>query len=153
MKQLYKKHQEKINYLMVGGWNTVFGYGSFLVLYYLLNSWVNYVLIALLSSVFGITNAYICYKKFVFKTKGNYLREYLRFYVVYAGAIGLNLLLLPICVEVFHIIPPIAQGMLIFISVAFSYFGHKHYSFGRTSSWEDQTIMIQDGISVKERSF
>jgi len=129
MKKLYHKHKKKINYLIVGVWNTVFGYLSFVALYYLFSQRINYMFLVVFSNILSITNAYIGYKIFVFKTKGNYLREYLRFYVVYAGAIAINLIFLPILVEIFGIAPVIAQGGIVFVSVLFSYFGHSRFSF------------------------
>jgi putative flippase GtrA len=114
---------------LVGGWNTVFGYLVFLVLFLLFNRSIHYLLLLAASNILSITNAYIGYKIFVFKTKGNYLVEYLRFYLVYGAALLLNFILLLICVEFLHLSPPIAQGGLMFINVFFSYFGHKNYSF------------------------
>lgn len=129
MRRLYQRHKEKIDYLLVGGWNTIFGYLTFLALYYMLAARVHYLILLVISNVLSITNAYIGYKIFVFKTRGNYLREYLRFYVVYGIALVLNLILLPVCVELFRLSPPLAQGGLIFINVIFSYLGHKNFSF------------------------
>lgn len=129
MKRLYKKHQEKINYLLVGGWNTVFGYGVFVSLYYLFAAKVHYLVIWLISNILAITNAYIGYKAFVFKTRGNYLLEYLRVYVVYGGSMALNLIYLPFCVEILKITPPVAQAGWIAVNFVFSYLGHKHFSF------------------------
>lgn len=129
MKALYQRHQEKINYLLVGGWNTVFGYLTFVVLYYLLHQQIHYLILLIISNILSITNAYIGYKIFVFRTKGNYLNEYLRFYVVYGLALLLNLILLPLVVELFKINPVIAQAIIMFINVVFSYLGHKNFSF------------------------
>jgi len=129
IKRLYKKHQQKINYLLVGIWNTIFGYSVFVALYFLFGQRVHYMLIWLVSTVLAITNAYIGYKSFVFKTRGNYLREYLRFYLVYSGSMVLNLVLLPLCVEMLKITPPVAQAGIILISVIFNYLGHRHFSF------------------------
>jgi putative flippase GtrA len=131
MRQLYRRHKQKIDYLLVGGWNTVFGYCTFLALYYLLSHRTHYLLLLLVSNIFSITNAYIGYKVFVFKTRGNYLQEYLRFYVVYGTAMALSFVLLPVCVEIFRMSPPLALGGIMFINVAFSYFGHKSFSFRR----------------------
>ena len=131
MKKLYDRHKEKIDFLLVGGWNTLFGYVVFLALYYLFADKIHYLIIFIVSNILSITNAYIGYKLFVFKTKGNYLQEYLRFYVVYGGAILLNLILLPITVEYFRFSPPIAQGGLMFLNVAFSFVGHKRFSFSK----------------------
>ena len=129
MKKIYQQHEEKIKYLLVGSWNTIFGYFVFLALYYPLVAKIHYIIIFVMANIISITNAYIGYKIFVFKTRGNYWREYLRFYVVYGGAMALNLALLPICVELFHLSPPLAQAGLIFINVIFSYYGHKKFSF------------------------
>lgn len=118
-----------MNYLLVGGWNTAFGYLVFLALYYLFVSRIHYLIIFVISNIISITNAYIGYKIFVFKTKGNYLKEYARFYLVYGGAMALNFILLPVCVELLKISPPAAQGGLIFITIIYSYLGHKNYSF------------------------
>lgn len=131
MKALYQEHKQKIDYLLVGGWNTIFGYFVFLVLYYLLAAKIHYLLLLVVSNILSITNAYIGYKIFVFKTKGNYLKEYLRFYMVYGTIMVLNLVLLTFCVEILRILPPLALGGLTFINVVFSYFGHKHFSFSR----------------------
>ena len=67
---------------------------------------------------------------FVFKTKGNYCREYLRFYLVYGASFIANLILMPLFVEVGGMKPIPAQGIILFFSVLFGYVGHKHFSFG-----------------------
>jgi len=110
IRHLYHKHKEKINYLLVGGWNTVFGYFTFVLLYFLFSQRIHYLFLLVISSILSITNAYIGYKTFVFKTKGNYVREYLRFYLVYGGVMLINFIALPIIVEFTHFSPPIAQG-------------------------------------------
>jgi putative flippase GtrA len=129
IKNLFKKHQRKINYLLVGGWNTIFGYLVFVALYFLFHRQLHYMVIFIVSNIISITNAYIGFKFVVFKTKGNYLREYLRFYIVYGTTIALNLVLLPVLVEIFHISPVIAPAGLVFISALFSYIGNKKFSF------------------------
>ena len=131
MRKLYHQHREKVNYLLIGGWNTVFGFSAFTALYYLFHRQIHYLFIFIISNILGITNAYIGFKIFVFKTRGNYLREYLRFYLVYGGTLALNLVLLPVCVEVLHIMPVVALGGLLFISTVLGYLGHKYFSFSR----------------------
>ncbi|OGC32362.1 hypothetical protein A2311_05280 [candidate division WOR-1 bacterium RIFOXYB2_FULL_48_7] len=88
------------------------------------------MVLLIVSNILSITNAYVGYKLFVFKTKGNYLQEYLRFYVVYGTALVLNFVLLPVCVEIFKVSPPLAQAGLLGLNIIFSYLGHKNYSFG-----------------------
>jgi len=72
-----------------GRLNTLFGYGTFALFTAVLNPIVphSYIWASLLSSLLNITVAYFGYKWFVFKTKGNYLREWMRCVAVYSGGI------------------------------------------------------------------
>ncbi|MFH1387624.1 MAG: GtrA family protein [bacterium] len=133
MKALYRQHKDKINYLLVGAWNTLFGYCVFLLLYFLFAAKIHYLFLLVFSNILAITNAYIGYKIFVFRTKGNYLKEYLRFYVVYGAAMILNMIILPFVVELFKLSPPIAQTGLMLINIIFSYLGHKYFSFEQSA--------------------
>ena len=129
MPKLFDLHKDKVRFLIAGAWNTIFGYFIFLFLYYAFSKYVHYMFLLILSNILSITNAYISYKLFVFKTKGNIIKEYLRFYVVYAASIAGNLILLPIFVELLHIHPAVSQAIIIMLMVSVSYFGHKHFSF------------------------
>src|SRR5271169_2208371 len=75
-------------YLLVGAWNTLFGYGSFATLTAVLDPIVphSYILACVIASLLNITVSYLGYKWFVFKTQGNYLREWARCVTVYSGA-------------------------------------------------------------------
>jgi putative flippase GtrA len=77
-------------YLCVGVCNTIFGYGLFVTFLTLLNAitpprylFLTVVLASVLSTPFSITFAYFGYKFFVFRTAGNYLREWLKCFAVY----------------------------------------------------------------------
>jgi putative flippase GtrA len=118
-----------LRFLIAGGWNTAFGYASLALLYYLFSDKIQYLILIAFSTILNITNAYICHKFFVFRTKGNYLKEYLRYYVVYSIPIGLAFVLFPFCIEVLGMNFYVVQAILTFITVITSYFGHKHVSF------------------------
>jgi putative flippase GtrA len=127
-----------LRYLLVGLWNTAFGYACFALFTKLLDNVVpqSYLAGGLLSNMVSITVAFLGYKWFVFKTKGNYLREWIRCVGVYSGSIVLWLLLLPIMVlTIQHKFgyqqeaPYIAGALLTGITVILSFFGHKHVSF------------------------
>lgn len=128
-KKIYKRHEEKLKFLTIGGWNTLFGYLIFIAFYYFLNKIIHYLILLVVSYIVSITNAYLSYKFFVFKTKGNYIREYLRFYLVYGVAFLVNIALMPIFVEFIGVNPIIAQGIILFFTVSIGYIGHKNYSF------------------------
>lgn len=129
MKQFLIAHEQKIRYLIIGGWNTVFGYGVFAALYFWLEGLIHYLIILSISYVLSITNAYIGYKLFVFRTRGNILREYLRFYVVYGAAFLVNLATLPLFVEILKLNMYVAQAIVTIITILGSYVLHKNFSF------------------------
>jgi putative flippase GtrA len=118
-------------YLLAGCANTVFGYGIYVALNYALAGRWQYAYLAasVLSNLIAITVAYINYKFFVFKTKKNYLQEYVRFYVVYGFSFVLGLAVLPIFVEMFGFDAYTAGALLLPITVLVSFIGHKRYAF------------------------
>ena len=126
-------------YLMVGAFNTVFGYGLFAAFNYALRNVgsYSYMLASLLSNLIAITVAFLGYKWFVFKTKGNYVQEWIRCLGVYGGGMLLTLAGLPILVPLLRralvgrpqAAPYLAAGIMAVVVVIVSFFGHKHISF------------------------
>src|SRR5271167_675153 len=125
-------------YLAVGACNTIFGYGCFALFTLLLTPIFSYgyVLASLLANLFSITFAFFGYKWFVFKTKGNYLKEWIRYVGVYASSMILSAAALPFVVGIIRrqpgherSAPYIAGAIVLLFSVVFSFFGHRHISF------------------------
>jgi putative flippase GtrA len=84
-------------YLIVGGFNTLFGYSCFALLTMVMSPWWRYayILAGVISSFINITVSFLNYKWFIFKTKGNYFREWMRCVAVYSGGILAVASLLP----------------------------------------------------------
>lgn len=125
-------------YLIVGIWNTAFGYSTFALFTAVLEQYLpaSYLAASLLSSILNITVSFIGYKWFVFKTKGNYLKEWMRCLIVYSGGIFLGLALLPPSVFIVAYLtenprtaPYIAGAFLMGVQVILSFLGHKKFSF------------------------
>ncbi len=79
-----------IRYLLVGGFNTIFGYGLFALLNWLFTDRLgpySYMYACLLASPISITVAFLGYKWFVFRTNGNYVVEWFRCLGVYGSSI------------------------------------------------------------------
>ncbi|MCX7971077.1 MAG: GtrA family protein [Negativicutes bacterium] len=127
----YRLHRKKFRYLLVGFWNTVFSYLLFAAFFAWLGDRLHYQLIVVAVNVIAITNNYIAYKVFVFRTRGNYWREYLRFYAVYGLGIGLNLLLLPLLLSFTPLNAYAAQAVVTVIIIIVGYIGHNRFSFRR----------------------
>ena len=121
----------KIRYLLAGGWNTIFGYAVGLVLYYGLGGRVHVVTVGVLANLLAITMAFMTYKLFVFRTKGNWIAEYFRAYLVYGVTAILGIGLLWVLVDGAGIPFWLAQGLAIVITVIVSYISHARFTFNR----------------------
>ena len=137
----YHNHRAEVGrvvrFLITGVWNTVFGILAYTVLYEWLKGSVNYLVLLIPANILAITNAYICHKLFVFKTRGNILREYFRFYVVYGGTALLGVVLMFILVDGFGFNPVVAQFLCVPIAIGLSYFSHRNYSFRKPKDATD----------------
>jgi putative flippase GtrA len=118
-------------YLLVGGWNTLFGIGVYALLVAFPWGREHYLAVCVPANILAISNAFLCYKLFVFRTKGMWLREYLRCYVVYGAGALLGVVLLYLFVEFLGLHPVAAQCLGLLLTTVCSYLGHKFFSFGR----------------------
>lgn len=127
-------------YLAVGVCNTLSGYGAYaLLVWWWRDAFPLYYMAASAASmVLSVTQAYILYKIFVFKTHGHYVREYLRCWAVYGGTFALTLVLLPgavwLCGRILNgrwpDFAPYAGGLLVMgLNALAGFFGHKYFSF------------------------
>ena len=136
---------EVIRFLLVGGSNTIISlalYSGFVILFGHLLPHRGKPLIADIASIvskpLAITIAFLCYKHFVFRTHGNYLKEWLRCFAVYGVSTPAELVILPIATHLFlHVTPlrvyaPFLAGVVNSVIIAaYSYFAHKKFSFKR----------------------
>jgi putative flippase GtrA len=142
----HKSFLELVRYLLVGGFNTVFGYGLFALLNWSLTGLVaySYMYAAVLSNLIAITVAFLGYKWFVFRTRGNYLIEWLRCMGVYGSSMLIGLaglaILVPILRRSLHrpeFASYIAAAIMTVVTVIFSFLGHKNISFRQKLTGED----------------
>ena len=127
--RFYFRRREQLLYLAVGGWNTVFGYGVWALLQYLLGDHLHYLVVIVLSWPFAVLNAYLGYRYVVFRSHGPVLRELPRFSLVYVATLLVNLALLPIALSVLPFNIYVVQALLLSVVVVCSYLGHKYFSF------------------------
>jgi putative flippase GtrA len=127
-----------VRYILVGGFNTVFGYGLFALMNWLFRGFgtYSYMYAAVLANFIAISVAFLGYKWFVFRTKGNYLVEWIRCFGVYGSSALIGLAGLPILVPILrpHLSNPaeasyIAAAVMTIVTVCFSFVGHKRVSF------------------------
>jgi putative flippase GtrA len=90
---------------------------------------VGYIEALIFSQIICITFSFVSNKYLVFKTKGNVKKEYPKFFAFYGIYFLINLLCLPVMVEVLNMNPMIAQTLFSIAIVASSYFWHNLITF------------------------
>jgi len=114
----------------VGGWNTVFGYGEWALLQFLLHDDLPYLVILVLAWPLAVLNAYYCYRRFVFRSTGSMRRELPRFSLVYVAILLGSLVALPFLLATLGLNIYVTQAGYTLAVVALSYLAHKFFSFG-----------------------
>ena len=118
-----------MRFLIVGGWNFVFGYGVFVGLYWLMNeSWPDW-LITSTAAILGITMSFLSHRCITYRSHGSWWREYLRFYAVYGGQTLLNIFLIWLFVTRLEYNAYFVQLIITLALTIASYWAHKLYSF------------------------
>jgi len=125
---VYEVHGEKLRYLVVGVWNTLFNVVLFNLLLlafghalYMLWFWVSWAI--------AVVQSTVTMKYFAFRRKGALLPQVGRAYVIYLPAQGLSTAIMWFAVGVVHLIPQVAQLITILVTTVFSYIGHKYFTF------------------------
>jgi len=120
---------EKLRYLIIGGWNTLVGWGLFFALYALLGSRLNYLVIACMSHVVAVTNAFVCHRYLVFRSDAPWFLAYLRFNVTQLLGLLWGLAGLALLVQGAHLSPPMAQCIVLASGLVLTYLLHRRFSF------------------------
>ncbi len=135
--RLAEKHQVKIRFILVGIWNTIFGYLVFVLLDTLFSHvfqkrYYAYMTALTFAQIISVVNAYVFHKYVTFRssTKNSaMITEFLRFSTTYVVTFCFNMIFLPILVELVHLTPKIAGAVLLLITTGMSYLGHSRFSF------------------------
>ena len=128
---------EKLRFLVVGAYNTAFGYATFAMLYLLFGTRIHYLLLLIVSHFVSVTNAFVAHRRVTFAAEGSVWTQYVRFNVSYLGLLMLSLVLMPLAVERLDLHPLVASAVVLAITVIASYFVHRHFSFRRSTGQSD----------------
>ena len=134
------KSKTEIRFLLVGTWNTLFGYLVFLLFLFLLEKIFNnerqiYSLSLAFSHLISVINSFIFHKvvTFVSKQKGlELVYEFRRFFNSYIITFLLNLSLISIQVELLSLNPRIAGAISLPIVTVVTFFLLSKYAFNKT---------------------
>lgn len=128
--RLVGEHETKVRFILAGAFNTGLGLAVFPVLYLALNPLgLHYLAVLTISQLFCVTVAFLTNKFLVFRTSGNYLKEYGRFIMFHLSYFLVNLVALPMLVEIMHMNPIWAQTLFAVLVIVSSYFWHSRITF------------------------
>jgi len=128
---------EKVAFLLVGGFNTALGTAWFIVFQLLFGHKLGrfgYMASLGCAHVAAVLCAFVLYRRFVFRVRGHLWLDLGRFEVVNLAALGINAVSLPFVVEVFSVRPIVAQLLVTCVTATLSYVGHKFFSFRRSKA-------------------
>lgn len=133
----FSSQRIKVRFVVVGIWNTIFGYLAFICLDTLGSAlfskrYFAYMTAMLLSNVIAIINAFVLHKYVTFKSAAGGRQifiELLKFCTTYLLTFSLSIILLPLLVEIAKTPPKIAAGFVVIICTIISYLGHSRFSF------------------------
>jgi len=121
----------RVAFVVVGGVNTVVGFGWFTLFTFALERWIGYMGVLVLAQVVSVLCAFVLYRRFVFRVRGHVMRDLLRFSMVYVVAFAVNAVLLPLLVEVAGLPVLLSQALIVVVTTVVSYLGHRYFSFAR----------------------
>jgi putative flippase GtrA len=143
---LYARHGEKLRFLVVGGWNTLFSVARFNVLYFLAGPSLralagtggglaqliaanDYNVVFWAGWVLSVPQSTLTMKYLVFRSRGHLGRELGKAFLVYLPAQGVASAMMWLLVGLAGLHPTLAQLCTIAVATVISYLGHKFFTF------------------------
>jgi putative flippase GtrA len=102
-------NRKEVRYVLVGGWNTLFGWAVFVALQLTVGATIGYMAVLVIAQVVSIINAYLCYRWLVFRVQGSWWM---------VSALGMNVI--------------VSQTVFVVVTVIASYIAHNRFSFRRS---------------------
>lgn len=129
---------ERVAFLLVGGFNTAFAFLLFAGLAATAGRALDAAGLPVLGSLVPLAGSYAVavlvafalYRRLVFRVRGHVLRDLARFVSVYAVSITLNAVSLPLLVAL-GVPRLVAQALIVVVITLISYVGHRWFSFRR----------------------
>lgn len=132
IKKIFNKFNYK--YLFLGILNTLFGYWFGILCFFSLYDLVGVLGVGIIANFFSISFTFLTYKYFLFKTKGNFLKEYFKSIINYSFLGILSVILLWVFIEKVMLNIYFSQLIILPIIVLFGYFGNKFFVFNNFNS-------------------
>jgi putative flippase GtrA len=116
-------------YIIIGSINTIVIYIISAAIYNALLPKFNFFFVGAIVNVVAISISFSTQKKFVFKSEGNWLKEYSKSYVVYGAAAVFSIGLMWALLTFGQLTIWLAQAIVTAVAIAISYAGHTTFTF------------------------
>ena len=123
--------RQVVRFVLVGGFNSAFSYGLFAALQLTLGRWIHYLVLVVASTIVSIVEAYVAQRWLVWRVSGRWWRELVRFSSVYGVALAVNLVLLPLLVEVVGLPVLVGQAIVMVANACGTFVIHRAFTFKR----------------------
>jgi putative flippase GtrA len=145
LRVVYDEHGEKLRYLVVGVWNTVFSYALFWLGIRLFAGPIEVatgvdpklaaIIIQWASWVLAVVQSTVTMKYLAFRSRGHLGKQVVRAYFIYLPAQGLSTVILWVAMVMLapelgaRHAAAVGQLFAVLVTTIFSYFGHKFFTF------------------------
>lgn len=127
IENIWFRLNQKIRFLLVGGFNTVFAYGVFAFLFAFVG--LNYLPALIVQYFITVNVSIFTMRYYVFRSRGDVWSEYCKAWGVYIGMFLFNSIVLTFLVEVCKVYELWAQAAYLVVSTVLTYLLHKYFSF------------------------
>ena len=124
---------QRVAFLIVGGINTAIGTGWFVLFLWLFpHGAAGYLGALVCAHIAVVLCAFVLYRRFVFRVTGHVLRDLARFGLINLSTLAFNFAVLPVLVEVLGWPVLLSQFAIAGVTVVYSWFAHRGFSFRRS---------------------
>ncbi len=127
--KIWFEFPQKLRFLLVGGFNTVFSYLLFAFLVAVLL--MPYKAALVINYIIMVNVSILTMRYYVFRSFGNFRKEYCKAWGVYVTTLLLNYAAMYLMVDVYKMNELIAQAVYTVLITVFIYFMHKYVSFAK----------------------
>ncbi len=120
---------QKLRFLLVGGFNTVFSYGLFVLMVAAIG--IPYKIAIAAGYIISTNVSIFTMRYYVFRSKGSLKKEYAKAWGVYLTTMLINYAAMYAMVDLGAVNELLAQGIYTVLITVFTYLMHKYFSFAR----------------------
>ena len=130
IENIWFKINEKIRFVLVGGFNTVIAYLAFIFIYHIIG--INYNAALITQYLITVNISFLTMRYYVFQSHGDLGKEFLKTWLVYIQMFFVNAAILNFLVIVLMLGPILSQGLYLCISTILTYILHRNFSFRKS---------------------